>query len=229
MDVTGPRDYFRTLQSRIVNALEAVDGRAFRRDEWARPEGGGGIARVIEDGGVFERGGVNYSHVTGEQAAAVGHGGAPGPRRPPMGGDRRVARPRSAQSPCPHRAHERALLRRATARRRRSGILRAPPPVVVRRRFRPHALLRCREDARHWHRTVAGPLRLPPTTSTRVSRTLVRRYFFLPHPGTPRHRRHVFRRFRRRRLRQSFALLATPATSSSPPITPSSPAATAAS
>ena len=67
MDVTGPRDYFRTLQSRIVDALEAVDGRAFRRDEWVRPEGGGGIARVIEDGGVFERGGVNYSHVTGDR------------------------------------------------------------------------------------------------------------------------------------------------------------------
>jgi len=67
MDVTGPRDYFRTLQSRIVDALEAVDGCAFRRDEWARPEGGGGIARVIEDGGVFERGGVNYSHVTGDR------------------------------------------------------------------------------------------------------------------------------------------------------------------
>jgi coproporphyrinogen III oxidase len=38
----------------------------FRRDEWTRPEGGGGISRVIEDANVFERGGVNFSHVTGE-------------------------------------------------------------------------------------------------------------------------------------------------------------------
>ena len=66
MNVNGPRDYFRDLQSRIVAGLEAVDGRPFRRDEWTRPEGGGGIARVIEDSSVFERGGVNFSHVTGE-------------------------------------------------------------------------------------------------------------------------------------------------------------------
>jgi coproporphyrinogen III oxidase len=65
MNVTGPRDYFRSLQARIVGELEALDGQPFRRDEWTRPEGGGGIARVIEEGNVFERGGVNYSHVSG--------------------------------------------------------------------------------------------------------------------------------------------------------------------
>ena len=67
MNVTAPRAYFLALQSRIVAALEAVDGQPFRRDEWARPEGGGGIARLIEEGSVFERGGVNFSHVTGER------------------------------------------------------------------------------------------------------------------------------------------------------------------
>ena len=53
------------LQARIVNALEGVDGKPFLRDAWARPEGGGGVSRVIEEGNVFERGGVNFSHVTG--------------------------------------------------------------------------------------------------------------------------------------------------------------------
>jgi coproporphyrinogen III oxidase len=53
------------LQARIVQALEDVDGKPFLRDEWQRPEGGGGISRVIEEGNVFERGGVNFSHVTG--------------------------------------------------------------------------------------------------------------------------------------------------------------------
>jgi coproporphyrinogen III oxidase len=53
------------LQSRIVNALEDVDGKPFLRDEWTRPEGGGGVSRLIEEGNVFERGGVNFSHVTG--------------------------------------------------------------------------------------------------------------------------------------------------------------------
>ena len=53
------------LQARIVAALEDVDGKPFARDAWERPEGGGGISRVIEDGNVFERGGCNFSHVTG--------------------------------------------------------------------------------------------------------------------------------------------------------------------
>ena len=55
------------LQSRIVAALEAADGLPFRTDAWNRPEGGGGISRLIEDGQVLERGGVNFSHVTGSR------------------------------------------------------------------------------------------------------------------------------------------------------------------
>ncbi len=65
MDVDSPRAYFVDLQARIVAALEAIDGESFLRDEWTRPEGGGGISRVIEDGRVLERGGVNFSHVSG--------------------------------------------------------------------------------------------------------------------------------------------------------------------
>ena len=57
--------YFAGLQEGIVSALEKVDGRAFGRDSWERPEGGGGLTRVIEEGDVFERGGVNLSRVQG--------------------------------------------------------------------------------------------------------------------------------------------------------------------
>ena len=67
MNVAAPREYFLALQARIVAALEAIEGRPFRRDEWTRPEGGGGISRLYEDGDVFERGGVNFSHVTGDR------------------------------------------------------------------------------------------------------------------------------------------------------------------
>jgi coproporphyrinogen III oxidase len=70
MDVAAARAYFVDLQARIVAALEAIDGKPFRRDEWTREAGGGGMARVIEDGGVFERGGVNFSHVHGERLPA---------------------------------------------------------------------------------------------------------------------------------------------------------------
>src|SRR5476649_2613934 len=59
--------YLLDLQSRIVQALEAQDGKPFLTDSWQRPEGGGGISRVIEEGHVFERGGVNFSHVKGEK------------------------------------------------------------------------------------------------------------------------------------------------------------------
>jgi coproporphyrinogen III oxidase len=65
MNVAAVRDYFTGLQDRIVAALEAVDGGKFRRDAWTRAEGGGGDSRVIEASGVLERGGVNFSHVTG--------------------------------------------------------------------------------------------------------------------------------------------------------------------
>jgi coproporphyrinogen III oxidase len=60
-------DYLTDLQARIVAALEALDGKPFQTDAWQRPEGGGGKTRIIEDGNVFERGGVNLSHVQGDR------------------------------------------------------------------------------------------------------------------------------------------------------------------
>ncbi len=59
--------YILDLQDRITTALEEVDGKArFREDAWERPEGGGGLTRVIENGAVFEKGGVNISAVHGK-------------------------------------------------------------------------------------------------------------------------------------------------------------------
>ena len=65
MDVGAIRAYLTGLQDRIVAVLEALDGGTFRRDAWTRVEGGGGVSRLIEDGALFERGGVNFSHVMG--------------------------------------------------------------------------------------------------------------------------------------------------------------------
>jgi len=70
LDTRPVRDYFTALQSRLVGALESLDGGAFRTDSWERAEGGGGSTRVIEEGGVFERGGVAFSHVSGRQLPA---------------------------------------------------------------------------------------------------------------------------------------------------------------
>jgi coproporphyrinogen III oxidase len=60
-------DYFRGLQDRICAGLEAADGAGkFREDSWAREGGGGGRSRVLVEGGVFEKAGVNFSEVFGE-------------------------------------------------------------------------------------------------------------------------------------------------------------------
>ncbi len=65
MDTQAVRAWLTGLQQRIVASLETVDGGTFARDEWTRAEGGGGITRILEDGKLFERGGVGFSHVHG--------------------------------------------------------------------------------------------------------------------------------------------------------------------
>jgi coproporphyrinogen III oxidase len=63
-------DWFQTLQNEICLALESEDGKAkFKEDQWTRPEGGGGKTRVIQNGNVIEKGGVNFSAVWGKMPA----------------------------------------------------------------------------------------------------------------------------------------------------------------
>lgn len=63
------REYLLGLQQRIVSALEQADGQPFISDGWEREPGGrlegDGLTRLIENGGLFERGGCNFSHVRG--------------------------------------------------------------------------------------------------------------------------------------------------------------------
>ena len=67
-DSEAVREYLLTLQDTICQRLEALDGAAtFATEAWDRPEGGGGISRVITDGDVFEKGGVNFSRVMGDR------------------------------------------------------------------------------------------------------------------------------------------------------------------
>lgn len=64
--------YIQNLQDAITSKLEAVDGKAkFREDIWQRPEGGGGRTRILQDGNVFEKGGVNISAVHGALPKAM--------------------------------------------------------------------------------------------------------------------------------------------------------------
>jgi coproporphyrinogen III oxidase len=66
MDIAAVKHYLTGLQQTIVDRLSALDGGTFLRDEWQRPQGGGGITRLIEGGALFERGGVGFSHVFGD-------------------------------------------------------------------------------------------------------------------------------------------------------------------
>ncbi|MBQ0932935.1 oxygen-dependent coproporphyrinogen oxidase [Ideonella sp. 4Y16] len=69
MDTQALRSYFLDLQRRIVAGAEAFDGQSFLTDAWTREPGGrltgDGVTRLIENGGVLERGGCNFSHVKG--------------------------------------------------------------------------------------------------------------------------------------------------------------------
>ncbi len=72
--------FFSELQSELCRTLADADtGAAFNSDAWQRPGGGGGVARVLEGGAVFEKAGVNWSNVDGELPEDVaahmpGHG-----------------------------------------------------------------------------------------------------------------------------------------------------------
>jgi len=77
VDVDAVKQFLTGLQQTIVASLSGIDGRAFRRDEWSRREGGGGITQVLEDGVAFERAGVNFSHVSGPNLPPSASAGRP--------------------------------------------------------------------------------------------------------------------------------------------------------
>ncbi len=71
MNIQAIKSYLLTLQQQICDALADVDGKAFLTDDWSREKSaagisGTGITRVLENGNVIERGGVNFSHVFGD-------------------------------------------------------------------------------------------------------------------------------------------------------------------
>ena len=81
MNTQAVLDYLQQLQTKIVEAIELVDGKRFLQDSWQRPEGGGGNSCLLEEGLVFERAGVGFSHVLGHKlppSASAAHPEAAG-------------------------------------------------------------------------------------------------------------------------------------------------------
>ncbi len=67
-EIEAVKDYLLALQDSICQALEDEDGVArFKEESWQREQGGGGRTRVISEGAVIEKGGVNFSHVFGDK------------------------------------------------------------------------------------------------------------------------------------------------------------------
>ena len=96
--------YLQNLQAKIIEALELVDGKTFLHDGWNRPEGGGGASCILEEGNVFERAGVGFSHVMGNKlppAATVAHPEAAGRAWQAMGVSL-VLHPRNPYVPTVH-------------------------------------------------------------------------------------------------------------------------------
>ena len=164
-------DYFRELQDRIVDALERLDGHRFREDRWERPGGGGGRSRVLSEGTLFEKAGVNFSDVFGELRPDM-------PVSMPGSGTRfracgvsLVLHPRSPHIPTVHANFRR--IERGTAGWFGGGSDLTP-------------FYLCEEDAVLFHRTLKGACdRHDPGFYPRF-KAWCDRYFFIAHRGEPR-------------------------------------------
>jgi coproporphyrinogen III oxidase len=157
------------LQEEICAVLERADGAArFSTDPWERPGGGGGIARVLQDGALLEKAGVNLSDVWGELPASLAA------RVPGEGGDflacglSVVVHPRSPMVPTAH-ANVRFIARGAAAWFGGGADL------------TPYYLFE--EDCALFHRALRGACEEHlPGRHAQLKRA-ADDYFFLPHRG----------------------------------------------
>ena len=160
--------FFSALQTDICRALAEADGaKDFTTDAWQRPGGGGGVARVLEGGALFEKAGVNWSSVDGELPAELAED-LPGDGRAFRAcGISLVLHPQSPMVPTTH-AHFRCLTR-GNALWFGGGA-----------DLTPYYLFR--EDAVHFHATLAGACdRHPPVGDYERFKAWCDEYFFLPH------------------------------------------------
>ena len=74
-DINAVKNYLLGLQDSICEKLQDIDNKQFIEDSWVREAGGGGRTRVLSQGSVIEKGGVNFSHVHGDKlpASATAH------------------------------------------------------------------------------------------------------------------------------------------------------------
>ena len=173
------RDYLVALQERICRALEDVDGGGrFRSDRWERAEGGGGDTRMLEDGGVFEKAGVAFSHVRGAALPASATARRPELANSPFEamGVSLVIHPRNPYVPTSH-ANIRFLAARPGG---------PEPEWWFGGGFDLTPYYGFEEDAIHWHRSAADACAPFGADLYPRLKEVCDQYFFLRHRGEPR-------------------------------------------
>lgn len=167
--------FFLDVQDRITEALSAIDGGTFKSDSWERPEGGGGRSRVLEEGKVFEKAGVNVSLVFGELPEAYAKELPGEGRRFIATGVSLVLHPRSPKVPTVHanfRYLEKSDGKSTTAWFGGGSDL--TPWILY------------EEDAVHFHRTWSEVCRRHPIADYAQMKKTCDEYFYLPHRGETR-------------------------------------------
>ncbi|MEA2697802.1 MAG: coproporphyrinogen oxidase [Myxococcales bacterium] len=163
--------FFRGLQERIVAALERADGGSFRQDEWTRPGGGGGRSRVLADGALFEKAGVNFSDVHGQLRPEMSKalpGEGPAFR---AAGVSLVLHPQSPRVPTTHANFR--FLQRGNVAWFGGGADLTPYYAVA-------------EDATHFHRTLRAACDRHDAGFFPRWKRWCDDYFYLPHRQEPR-------------------------------------------
>ena len=173
-------EYLQGLQGRIVEAVELIDGKNFLHDSWQRPEGGGGTSCMLEEGNIFERAGIGFSHVKGNKlppAATAAHPEAAGRGWEAMGVSL-VFHPRNPYIPTVHMNVRFFVARAQNADEKDIWWFGGGMDLTPYYGFE--------EDAVHFHRTCRDALApfgedLYPSFKKECDE-----YFFLKHRGEPR-------------------------------------------
>ncbi len=195
-------EYLQGLQGRIVEAVELIDGKNFLHDSWQRPEGGGGTSCMLEEGNIFERAGIGFSHVRGNKlppAATAAHPEAAGRGWEAMGVSL-VFHPRNPYIPTVHMNVRFFVARAQNADEKDIWWFGGGMDLTPYYGFE--------EDAVHFHRTCRDALApfgadLYPSFKKECDE-----YFFLKHRGEPRGIGGVFfDDFNKLGFENSFAML----------------------
>ncbi len=167
------KTYLNDLHDRITAAVAAVDTAKIVRDTWQRPEGGGGESRILSDGSVFERAGIGFSHVFGDQmppSASHAHPQVAGAPYEAMGLSA-VFHPRNPYAPTTH-ANVRFLIAAPAG---------GPAVWWFGGGFDLTPYYPFDADVLHWHRTARAACLPFGAGVYQKYKDWCDRYFFLPH------------------------------------------------